>query len=291
MKEQYIPLKLLRNGNEELLWSLISIIENFYEPGYTMTARTVYYQALGKNLIESGQKFYKKCVKLITYGRRAGLIDWDAIVDPTRVPRRPSFFDSFKDLVKAAIGSYRLDRWKNQDYYVEVFLEKEALAGVIQPLTNEYDIYLNVNRGYTSDPALRGAMLRFKQQQRMGKDCYFLYMGDHDPSGLNMVNDISNRFEMFGLEVNIERIALNRDQVAQYQLPPNFAKESDSRFKEYQKIHGNHSWELDALPPDVLDDILEENILKYYNPKKVDEIISKENEDKEQLRKFMEALS
>ncbi len=202
---------------------------------------------------------------LLADARYAGLIDWNAIEDRGRTPDTPSEFVNISDLMEAALRSYRLPRWDGQVAYVELWVEKQALAGVLAPIAWEHHVTLMVNKGYSSASAMKDASDRFK---RYTKDCgpsgvqdklpILFYLGDHDPSGEDMVRDIGARLVEFGVKtIRVEKLALTMEQIKKYNPPPNPAKRSDSRSKAYIEKHGEHSWEVDALNPNILTKLIE----------------------------------
>ena len=194
-----------------LLEKIIAVVDEYKEKGYRMTLRQLFYQLVTQNILENKESQYKKLSTLLKDARMSGLVDWDVIEDRRRVSAMPGQFDDLSDLVQAAISSYRLDRWKDQEYYVEVWVEKDALYGILEPITRRYHVHLLVNRGYSSTSALHDSVLRFQDQQ--DKECVILYMGDHDPSGMNMIQDIQDRFRDFGCAVTLEPLALTMDQM------------------------------------------------------------------------------
>ena len=266
-------LKTVATANE--------IIENYQAQGYRLTLRQLYYQFVSKDLIPNSERSYKNLGTAINEGRLAGLIDWDAIEDRVRVPKRSSEWQDIESLVSSALWAYRLPRWKGQDNYVELWVEKDALAGVLQPLATEFHVTLMVNRGYSSQSAMYESANRFKEHE--DASCHLLYLGDHDPSGEDMVRDIADRLEMFGASVKVQKLALTMAQVEQYDPPPNPAKTTDSRANKYVEKHGDSSWEVDALPPEVLAALIREAINELLDRDKMDEVIVREGNDKKAL--------
>jgi len=212
------------------------------------------------------------------------------------------------DLVDTALQAYRLPRWEGQEHYVELWVEKDALAGVLQPMASKYHVTMMVNRGYSSQSAMYEAADRFIRACYPGtsiedvefmedegetylpgdmvKQPILLYLGDHDPSGEDMVRDIQSRLEMFGLkDMQVIKIALTMDQVQRYNPPPNPAKRTDPRAHDYMAKHGAVSWEVDALPPNVLTKIIQVAIEKFVDLDMMQEIRDQEEQDKERLRK------
>lgn len=262
------------------------IISEYLAAGLKLTLRQLYYQLVTKNIITNEEKSYKHLSSLISDARLAGLIDWDAIEDRIRQPRIQSEFAGLADLVEVAIRSYRLPRWKGQDYYVECWVEKDALAGVLTPLGKEFHVTLMVNRGYSSQSAMYESAQRFLDHEGAPT---LLYIGDMDPSGEDMVRDIRERLMTFGVsDIEVRKIALTMDQIQQYNPPPNPAKISDPRAAAYIDKHGASSWEVDALPPEVLNDLIREAFKEIIDTEKMNEIIETEETDKERLREMVE---
>lgn len=138
-------------------------------------------------------------------------------------------------------------------YCVAFMVEKDALSGVLWPVCSEQDIRFTANKGYPSASLMYRMSKRLLDKVDEGKDIYILHLGDHDPSGIDMTRDLQDRLEMFcGLAIDIKRLALNMDQVEEYQPPENPAKLSDTRAQMYINLYGYSSWELDALEPRVL---------------------------------------
>lgn len=270
------------------------IIEQYTAGGYRLTARQLYYQFVSKNWIVNSEKSYKNLTNLISEARLAGLIDWDAIEDRGRVPQRAGEYRDLRQLVDAALASYRLPRLQGQECYVELWVEKQALAGVLWPIAHEHHITLMVNKGYSSQSAMYDSANRFRyRMENYGCERgVLLYLGDHDPSGEDMVRDIRDRFEMFGVhDVDVEKVALTMAQIKQYRPPPNPAKITDPRAAAYIEKYGEHSWEVDALPPDVLNELIEGHISALLDTEKVEEIKEQEEKDKKELTKAVEKIT
>jgi hypothetical protein len=262
------------------------IIDDYLAQGLRLTLRQLYYQLVSRNIIPNVEKSYKNLSSLVSGARLAGLIDWDAIEDRVRQPKMVSEFNDLHELAEAAIASYRLPRWEGQDSYAELWVEKDALAGVLWPLAREFHVTLMVNRGYSSQSAMYESANRFREHQ--DRECRLFYLGDHDPSGEDMVRDIRDRMEMFGIDLQVSKIALTMDQVEEYDPPPNPAKVSDPRADSYIAKHGVSSWEVDALPPEVLSQLIHDQFEAVIDRRKMDKIIAKEEKDKERL---LEAVS
>lgn len=290
MKRRFIEQNF-RAEKLETIATANEIIDSYQAQGYRLTLRQLYYQFVSRDLITNSERSYKALGNAISDGRLAGLIDWDAIEDRVRVPKTPAEWNNIESLVASAVAAYRLDRWEGQKHYCELWVEKDALAGVLEPVANDYHVTLMVNRGYSSQSAMYAAARRFKSQRHSIKTKHLFYLGDHDPSGEDMVRDVRDRLELFGATVEVIKIALTMPQVEQYNPPPNPAKMSDSRAANYVAEHGASSWEVDALPPDVLVTLIRENIDGILDHEAMDEVIERENADKAALERAAKRIN
>jgi hypothetical protein len=237
-----------------------AIIETYAAQGFDLTLRQLYYQFVSRDLIPNRQKEYDRLGDILSKARRAGLVDWDAIVDRTRNLRSPSVWSSPEQIVQAVAAQFRYDPWLTQDTYVEVWYEKEALAGVFGRIAGRWRVSHFACKGYPSDSEVWRAARRFATLGRQ-RHVLVLHFGDHDPSGIDMTRDIEDRFTLFGApRVEVRRLALNMDQVDKYEPPPNPAKTTDSRYSDYSANFGEESWELDALEPTVLADLVTQEV-------------------------------
>lgn len=284
MKEKFTDSLRLLSGNIQRLEEINEIIEEYRVQGYRLTLRQLYYQLVSRGIIPNEVKEYAKIGDILVKGRMAGIVDWDAIEDRVRVPRIPYYAANPADAIDDITRQYRLDRMRDQDVYLEVWVEKDALSGVLSRITEKYHVRLMVNRGYSSASAMYDASKRFLRHP--DKVSHILYLGDHDPSGVDMVRDIGKRLGEFGAEVKIHHIALTDHQIEKYNPPPNPAKVSDPRAKDYIAKYGKTSWEVDALPPKVLNGLVEESILMLIDRVKYSNILEKEKEDIEKLKEI-----
>lgn len=242
-------LQLIRTANQ--------IIDEYAAQRYDLTLRQLYYQLVARDVIPNKQTEYKRLGGIISDARRAGMVDWLAIVDRTRNLRGHPHWDDPQSIVSACAGQFRLDKWATQPNRVEVWIEKDALAGVFERACGDLDIPFFSCRGYTSDSELWSAGQRLRGYAKAGQNPIVLHFGDHDPSGMDMTRDIRDRLRMFAkTDIEVRRLALNIDQVQKYNPPPNPAKESDARFAKYDEEFGSESWELDALNPTILGDLV-----------------------------------
>lgn len=262
------------------------IIEEYRKDGYDLTLRQLYYQLVARDYIPNKSTEYDKLGDVVSNARLAGLIDWSAIVDRTRTLKGVGHTARPEDAIENAAHGYWLDKWEDQDYRVEIWVEKEALAGIFGRVARKLDIDYFSCRGYASQTAMYNAGQRMKYYRDRGQTPVILHFGDHDPSGMDMTRDIRERLEMFleGDGCEVDRLALNMDQVKKYNPPPNPAKESDSRSGAYVQIYGHSSWELDALDPKVLADLVENAVKDYRDDTKWAAMLEKETAERQTLQ-------
>jgi hypothetical protein len=270
VKQAFIT-KSFRQSALAMLATVDAIVREYQQQGYTLTLRQLYYQLVARDYIENSEASYKRVGNLVSDGRLAGLIDWDAIEDRTRSLASLSFWSSPNLILRDAAHSYRRNLWQNQPFYCEVWVEKEALAGVVARACDRWRVPYFSCRGYVSQSEMYSAAQRLAAQANKPGGLRLIHLGDHDPSGIDMSRDIADRLQLMMGEqfaaVDFQRIALNYDQVQAYNPPPNPAKQTDSRFAEYQRQFGEVSWELDALEPSVLVEMIEAAIETGLDPK------------------------
>lgn len=261
------------------------IIGEYKAKGYSLTLRQVYYQLVARDIIQNNEKSYKNLGNLISDGRLAGLIDWHAIEDRTRNLKGNSHWESPGDIISASAHSLRYDKWEDMDHYVEVWVEKDALVGVVGKACGSLDVNFFSCRGYVSQSEMWSAAQRLNQKLEYGREPVIIHLGDHDPSGLDMSRDIQERLQLFEVEPIFKRIALNMDQIDKYGPPPNPAKLTDSRVHGYMARFGSKSWELDALPPEVIEALIAEAVEPYIDRDRFSEVVEREETDKDMLQR------
>lgn len=269
-------LKVIEQANQ--------IIQFYQAQGFSLTLRQLYYQFVARGLIPNKDTEYKRLGGIINDARLAGLIDWEAIEDRTRNLATLAHWTSPSDILEAVARQYRRNLWLGQDTYVEVWVEKEALAGIVQQACDPLDVPYFSCRGYTSQSEMWQAGQRLDQHVDAGRDVVIIHLGDHDPSGLDMTRDIKDRLELFMGGAEVKRIALNMDQIDQYNPPPNPAKTTDSRFGAYIRSFGDQSWELDALDPTVLTQLITDTVMEYVDEGRMAEQRERIRQERLQLR-------
>ena len=261
------------------------IIEEYSNQGYDLTLRQLYYQFVSRDLFANIDKNYKKLGSVINNARLAGMIDWDSIVDRTRNVKANAHWNSPAEIIEVCSRQYQIDKWADQPNRIEVWIEKDALIGVIERVCQKNDVAYFSCRGYTSQSEMWGASQRLEEYVQQGQEPVIIHLGDHDPSGIDMTRDIKDRMQMFMGGCKVERIALNYDQVQQYKPPPNPAKMTDTRVDSYIKRFGNKSWELDALEPSVLENLIQTEIDKYLDVDVWEDSVKEENKHIKKLKK------
>ena len=246
----------VRTRDMKLIALAIPILDQFRRDGYRVTLRQLHYQFVGKNYYRNDKSNYGKLCEAMQRGRMAGLIDWDIIEDRTRIVRSRPRWDDPADILNSCAHCFHVDYWQDQECRVELWIEKDALIGVIEPACKRWNCSYFSCRGYPSTSELHEASRRIKRYNERGQVFQILYCGDHDPSGIDMGTNIVRALQDFKTPCEFKRIALNRDQVERFDLPPNSVKETDSRSKKYRREFGNECWELDALPPRELNMII-----------------------------------
>lgn len=267
MREQYKSTNF-KPASLAMIDCINGIIIEYTTAGYTLTVRQLYYQLVARDLVPNTLRSYKNIAGLINDGRIAGLIDWDAIEDRTRDFITRSRWSGGREILDAVAQQFHMDMWEKQERRVFVIVEKEALVGVLQKVCHRYDVPLLAARGYPSASVVREfADSVLLPTMEDGKGVLILHLGDHDPSGIDMTRDLEERITLFtrgdfsfNRSAELRRIALTMDQVEDQNPPPNPAKTTDARFAGYRRKYGNESWELDALQPQYLTELVEQHV-------------------------------
>jgi len=242
---------------------------------------------VARNIIPNNERSYKNLGSLINDARLAGLIDWEAIEDRTRNLQRRSSWSTPGGILDSAAYSYHLDYWKGQDNYVEVWVEKDALVGIVGQICHELDVPYFSCRGYVSQSEMWSAARRLNEREERGQNIILLHLGDHDPSGIDMSRDIQDRNYLFeNCNMEFHRLALNMNQVEEHTPPPNPTKLTDSRATGYIDQFGYECWELDALEPRVISELIRENVLRYRDNAVYKKVKDRELEERTQLMKL-----
>jgi len=208
-----------------------------------MTVRQVYYQLVSRQVMENSRSQYQAVSNLLVHARKAGVIPWEWVEDRLRRPRTVSMWDGLPDFAETARSACRRDVWSTQSRYLEVWLEKDALAGVVYEETEPWDVPLMVTRGYPSLSYLYEAAEVIAQRD---KPAFLYYFGDLDPSGIDITKTVERGIREFApdAEIFFERVAVTPQQVKVLGLPTRPTKQTDSRSKNF----AGESVEVDAIP-------------------------------------------
>ncbi len=294
-KIQYIEKKFTES-TLDIINKANEIIEEYQEDGLDLTLRQLYYQFVSRDLLPNKQSEYKRLGTIISNARLAGLIDWRAIEDRTRNLRGYYHNIDPGEAIQDALNQFCLNKWTNQPYYVEVWIEKEALVGVIDQICKSIDVPYFACKGYNSQSEMWRAAMRMYDKIDIGQQPVIIHLGDHDPSGIDMTRDIMERHDIFITKytidhlVDIRRIALNYDQIEEYNPPPNPSKKSDPRSDDYVAKYGNSSWELDALEPRIIRDLIADTVDLFIDHDIWKETLELEKKHKKTLSKIIENL-
>lgn len=293
-------VRMWNTRKEEVVEHIIEIVNEYAEEGYILTLRQLHYQLVGKNWIINHDTAYKKLGNILDDCRYSGVIDWTAIEDRGRVPHLLYSVDGVEDALQDTVDQYRRNRQEGQTNHVELWTEKDALSGILKRTTEKYHIQLVVNKGYTSSSAIYNAYQRIIENCRNSEFTTILYFGDHDPSGLDMVRDITDRLTLMVEKGNYELVAsdifaiihigLTMEQIKKHKLSPNPTKLTDSRSANYVKKFGKTCWEVDALRPQILTAIVEAHIKKQIDMDTYNQLMEDEANDIERLKKMIDGF-
>lgn len=296
MKESFDDWTPRKAETQALILKCAEIIEEYTEQRLVLTLRQLFYQCVTRMIVPNTERAYKNLGVTVSKARVAGYLDWGAIEDRGRQPKIPSEFENLTELVEAALRSYRLDRWAGQQYYAELWVEKDALASVLAPLAREFHVPLMVNKGYSSQSAMYASAKRIMfgcevdERHRSHLDerpAKIMYLGDHDPSGQDMVRDIQRRLNLYtrdAYDIHVQTVALTTAQVREYDPPPNPTKLKDPRAEKYIELHGYECWEVDALDPSTLQSLIRFEFEHIIDITMMDKIKEQEVRDKKTLR-------
>ena len=267
------------------------ILEEYEEQGFDLTVRQLFYQFVARDVLPNEPEWYDKLLGIVNVARLAGEIDWNHIVDRTRNLKDYSFWESPKEIIELAARTYKIDMWERQPFYIEVWIEKDALVGLLERPCREYSVPYFSCRGYSSQSEMWRAAQRFIGMSETGHKPMILHLGDHDPSGIDMTRDIQERLvNVFGAEVMVSRIALTMAQIEEYDPPPNPAKERDTRSEGYVAEYGESSWELDALEPSVIENLVQSEIEAYIEYSFWEEDKKRQERERKQIKGLIKGI-
>jgi hypothetical protein len=275
-------------SSENMIALVNRVLDKYNEKGHKLSLRQLYYQLVTLDSIPNNVRSYKNLGSLVSNARQAGLVDWDMIEDRNRSTNVNSHWNNPAHIIESASSQFRIDKWANQYFHIEVLCEKDALSGLLVPVCRGLDVGITANKGYSSSSTMYEIGQRLSEKAGEGKQILVVYLGDHDPSGIDMGRDVKERLETYSeLEcIEFSRIALNYDQIMVLNPPENPAKESDARFAAYVKKFGKSSWELDAIEPEQLAKLVTDAVLEKRDDDLWQEAVQKETAMREQLLSF-----
>jgi hypothetical protein len=278
---QASPIKRVRSTKAEVearRETLLAIVED----GRPMTVRQVFYQATVRGLVEKAETGYSKVQTDLTVMRRAGDLPYHYLADNTRWQRKPRSFDGVEAALEHTAQAYRKNLWAEADAYVEIWLEKDALAGVVLPVTAMYDVPLMVARGYASLSFLYSAA---EFINTLNVPIYIYHLGDFDPSGVNAAEKIEETLCELApdADISFERIAVTPQQISEWSLPTRPTKTSDTRAKNFGEI----SVELDAIEPNLLRSLVQDAIEQHLPHHEFEILKAAEESERELLTRLL----
>lgn len=247
-------------GNTERLNQVIDVLNELQEY-WPLTLRQVYYQLVSKEYIKNHRQEYQKLSQIVKQARLDKYIPWEAIEDRNRALHSYSMYDTPADFIRKETANYlkgfSRDLQDRQGYYLEIWIEKDALATIFTRAAEEYSIPVAICKGYTSVTMLHSYIQRIKKPcLHKGRQPVILYFGDFDPSGVQMLQATKETLEqdMGRPGIIYHRAALNEEDIEQYNLPaaPDALKPQDPRARDFVNKYGNISVELDALHPEII---------------------------------------
>lgn len=277
-----------------------AIIHEYMDQGLTITLRQLYYQFVAQDLLPgswadkrtgstNNERSYKNLGSMITKARMSGHLPWNGMEDRTRRSNNFNSWETPAEIIAETARSFTTPKWKNMPVQPEVWVEKDALSGIIEIPAQRFQVPWMAARGYLSKDAMwRTAQRIIKRYEENRQNTVIIYLGDHDPSGLDMVRDIEEQLSVFlgesDARVGVDPIALTMQQILEHNPPPNPTKATDSRASTYIARYGNDSWELDALNPTYLVELIRDSIRQYMPDDVWKERIGQDKQGKELLR-------
>lgn len=245
------------------------ILTEMAKQGYVLTLRQLFYQFVRRNWIANQEREYKRLGRIVTDAREAGVMSWTAIEDRGRGTATYGYQEDPASTLRGIEFRLNVDRWARQDHYVEVWVEKQALESVVARPCRALHVPFMARKGYLSASEALRAGQRFEAIKADGRKPVVIHLGDHDPSGIDMTRDNADRLALYArYGVEVRRVALNMDQIEEHNPPPSPTKVSDSRAKGYIDAYGSSCWELDALEPKTLDELIRSSVGDYIDDAK-----------------------
>ncbi len=247
------------------------------------TVRQIYYQATVHGIDEKTDAGYEKVMAELKFLREEGEIDWDDIVDHTRSITRWARYSTVEEALRETARTYRRKLWEDSDTYIQIWLEKDALAGLLEDMVYAFDVPLCVARGYPSLSQLHDAAMELDANQ--DRLCWVYHLGDYDPSGQDAARHIEETLCRFAPETEIifQRLAVTPEQIAEWNLPTRPNKPTDMRTKNFA---GAASVELDAINPNEFRALVHSAIDQHIDQRKLKVLLAAEESERLLLREL-----
>lgn len=286
---------------QDVLARCEDILDDQAAQGYRLTLRQLYYRLIAGDhfpesrrfkiagsdaMTKNDQRNYKWLGDMLSRARVGGRIDWRHIEDRTRgVEGGDAGWSSPASAIRSIPNWYGITHWDGQPEYLEVWVEKDALSDVISRPADRWDVPYLACKGSPSTSLMHDSALRIRQKERDGRKATILYLGDHDPTGLDIDRDIQDRLRLFHCGADVKRLALTMEQIEELNPPPSPVKETDSRAGGYIDTYGTSDcWELDALEPAALDELIDAEIQEHIDMDLRQERLDQEEDEKRILR-------
>ena len=266
------------NSGSLLLW--VGVLRHIDDVGPPVTVRGLFYGLESKALVAKSEAGYRRVQRVALQMRRHGALAYDFVADSTRWMRKPTTYTGLEAYLEEGAKGYRRAVWANQSAYVEIWCEKDALAGLISDVTEPWDVPLMVSRGFASESYLYAAGEAMKAQ---GKPCYVYYFGDHDKQGLAIPRQIKKRMRDFGASFHFERVAVLPWQIKAWGLPTRPAKATAKGWR-------GRCVDLDAVPANTLRGLVQECIERHIDKKVFANTLRAEELERQSLRDVRENL-
>lgn len=283
----------MSKNTDEILETVQAIVSEY---DTKLTLRQIFYQLVTKHIFDNTINNYKRLSRILVKARHNGDIDWDDMKDRTRQitggdiaeDTPESHFDSAKHYIENCWKYFKLPRWLNQEKYVEVWFEKQALEGIFEKATASHAVVQLACKGYSSHDV--GYRLKERIESLEGeREAHLIYFGDWDPSGIDIYRFIQDMATMFELDIKFERIAITQEQIEQYEIPPMMAKSSDSRFAKFAAEYGTDVVELDALKPDILIDLIKQSVQQHFDQDEFKNTVHQQLKGENQIKQMLKA--
>lgn len=289
----YRPDIKFKPGSLAIIELADEIATDYRRRGYNLTLRQLYYQFISRDAFPNTEQSYKRLGSIINDARMVGMIDWTHIEDRGREAHSVDWLGheapEMDDLIYGLQYRHSLDLWADQDRRIEVWVEKQALEEVAQKAASGFRVGYFACKGYVSQSEMWAAGQRLREAIDAGQEPLILHLGDHDPSGIDMTRDITERLSLFaGEDIEVRRLALNMSQIRELNPPPNPAKMTDSRINSYVSKYGSKSWELDAVSPERLVAIIQKQIESELDRGAFDARIAEERRGREVYKNLSE---